>query len=215
MSDSATLSVVPPPSTPDDLSPLSVLGVCASLKPAPGSAGRSATRSVLQAALGALARTYPHTFLLDLRDRPPPLFDGRMPEDRPEPEVRFSLECVRRAGALLLSVPAYWSDVSGVFKNFVDVLCGPAYDLPDPKDTPFSGKLVGAIVIGADEPSTIAGVEQTRAILESVGARFVAEPIAIANPRLGVAREKELWDEVITLAVSLARETVLRARSTS
>lgn len=211
MNDSGVIAGVRVPSDPEELSPFSLLGVCASLKPAPGLPGRSAARSVLNIALNALASTYPNTFVLDLRDHPPPLFDGRMPDDRPEPDLRFSLECVRRSGALLLSIPAYWSGVSGVFKNFVDVLCGPAYDLADTSDTPFAGKPVGAIVLGADEASTAAGARQAREILEHAGARFVAEPISIANPRMGVEDEKSLWDGLVVLAAELARATVLTA----
>jgi NAD(P)H-dependent FMN reductase len=195
----------------DDVRPVTLLGVSPSMKPAPGVATTSASRNVLTTALEGIASRYPHTMLLDLRERPVPFFDGRPASERPEPEARFAFECVARAGSLLFSIPAYWCAVSGVFKNLVDLLCGPLYDLDEPR-TVFTDKIVGAIVLGADEESARAGAAQTTAIFDAVGARLVAEPIAIANPRLLHADEKATWDRIALLTATLARETLLAAK---
>ncbi|HEX9942105.1 MAG TPA: NAD(P)H-dependent oxidoreductase [Thermoanaerobaculia bacterium] len=167
----------------EDIGAQTLLGLCTSLKPAPGRAGRSAARSLLIHALDLVADVYPEVSLLDLRDHPPPLFDGRMPEENDDPIVQLLASCIERAGALLISVPAYWSGVSGVFKNLVDVLCGPAYDMQGPTATVFSSKPVGFLVIGAETASAQAGAEQTRAILLATGARLVGNPVIVADPR--------------------------------
>jgi NAD(P)H-dependent FMN reductase len=149
--------------------------------------------------------------MLDLREHPVPFFDGRPAYDRPEPEARFAFECVERAGSLLFSIPAYWCGVSGVFKNFVDLMCGPSYDLAEPR-TVFTCKIVGAIVLGADDASARAGAAETEAIFSSVGARLIDEPIAIANPRIAHDDEKTVWDRIALLTAMLARETVLASK---
>lgn len=199
------------PAAPEEVGAATLLGVCASMKPAPGQQTSSAARSVLRLVLGQVAPAYPEVGMLDLREHPLPLFDGRMPEQRPEPAVRHVHGCVSRAGALLLSVPAYWTAVSGVFKNFVDVLCGPAYDLTEGATTVFAGKPIGVIVLGADGPSTRAGAAQAIEIIEAVGARLVGAPVAIANPREGGVDTARFAD-VLQVAAELTREAFLAAR---
>jgi NAD(P)H-dependent FMN reductase len=174
---------VPAPPSPETVNSRTVLGVCASLKPAPGRQQKSAARGLLYYALGALVPIYPNVMLLDLRDHVPPPFDGRFPNEHPDRQLQFLHGCIDRAGALLLSIPAYWSGVSGVFKNFIDVLCGPAYDLPSPSSTVFSAKPVGLIVVGADQSSARCGEQQARIILESCGAVLAGPPLAFGNLR--------------------------------
>lgn len=159
-----------------------ILGICTSLKPAPGHEGRSAARSLLTMALDSLFIAYPACELLDLRDFPPPLFDGRGPSERTEPNVTILVDRVSRAAGLLIAVPAYWSAVSGVFKTFIEVLCGAAYDQTD-QQTVFRDKPVGLIVVGTDEESTSAGAEQARAILRHTGAIVIEPIVKITNPR--------------------------------
>ncbi len=189
----------------EDVRPATVLGICASLKPAPGRQGRSAVRSLLTFALDHLANVYPEVALLDLRDHPPPSFDGRMPHDYDDPVLQLLWPCVDRAGALLLAVPAYWSGVSGVFKNFVDVLCGPAYDLECPSVTVFSNKPVGLLVVGAEEASTRAGADQARMTLLATGARLVGQPVLVADPRSRPMQIELVSRELAALAGELAQ----------
>jgi NAD(P)H-dependent FMN reductase len=191
---------------PSDVDRSTLLGVCASMKPAPGLNGRSAARSLLVSTLDLLSRAYPHVSLLDLRERPLPFFDGRMPLATNSAEVGFAWTCVDRAGALLLSVPAYWSGVSGVFKNFVDTLCGPAYDMEGPVTTVFSGKPVGLLIVGADAESTRAGGEDAWRILESTGAEVLGEPVLVSNPRRGI--DPSVTRSLVELAGSLGQRVV-------
>jgi NAD(P)H-dependent FMN reductase len=193
------------PDAPERIHAGTLLGISTSLKPAPGVQGRSAARSLLAYALGAVSGVYPEVSLLDLRDHPPPFFDGRFPGEREDPDLRFVWSCVDRAGALLLSVTAYWAGVSGVFKNLVDVLCGPVYDLAEPTPTVFAGKPAGLLVVGADAASARAGAEQAQQILASVAARLVAPPVVVANPRAGGIETEALAREIVALAGELAR----------
>jgi NAD(P)H-dependent FMN reductase len=182
-----------------------LLGVCASLKPGPGRGDRSAARGLLSYALQTVSTVYPEVALLDLREYPPPLFDGRGPHENEDPALRFIWSCIHRAGALLLSVPAYWSGVSGVFKNLIDTLCGPAYDMAGPIVTVFKDKPVGVLIVGAEEESARAGVDQARRILLATGARLVDPPVVVSNPRSGHLQGGLLAGEMIALAGELAQ----------
>lgn len=205
MSKQSTETFIRTPTNPQEINSTTLLGVCASLKPAPGYPSRSAARSILCTALDMVATVYPDTSLLDLRDHPPPFFDGRMPEKYDDASLQFIRESIERAGALLLSVPAYWSSVSGVFKNFIDVACGPVYDMGDSFTTIFTNKFVGLIVVGADDDSAHAGADQACRIMLSTGARLAGNPIVIGNPRaLGPAIDGVL-QEVIATGADLAK----------
>ena len=185
-----------------------VVGVCTSLKPAPGREGNSATRSLLKYSLDAVGALYPNTYLLDLRDYKLPFFDGRMPHEYQSSDLDVVRSCLDRAGALLFSVAAYWCGVSGVFKNFVDLLCGPAYDLEGDLQTVFSNKPVGLLVVGADPASSECGVVHARQIMASTGAVIVAEPVAIANPRAGNLDAEVLSSELVVLGAQLAQHAI-------
>jgi NAD(P)H-dependent FMN reductase len=135
---------------------------------------------------------------------PPPLFDGRAPSDRADDNLRFTHGCVERAGGLLVAVPAYWAGVSGVFKNLVDVLCGPAYDLPQPAVTVLSGKPTALLVVGADAESARAGVLDAERVMTSAGARLVTSPVSVANPRAGLPDAAAVSRELVALGAQLA-----------
>lgn len=190
---------------PSELGRDTILGISASLKPAPGSAGRSAALSLLSYALGVVADAHLDVALLDLRAVPPPLFDGRLPADRDDENLRFAYSCIEQSGGLFVAIPAYWSGVSGVFKNLVDVLCGPAYDLPRPATTVFTGKPVAVLVVGADDESASEGAREAPRILASTGARLVGPPVSVANPRAGLGDSDELSRRLIILCGELGR----------
>jgi NAD(P)H-dependent FMN reductase len=200
------------PKRPEDLGNTALLGICTSMKPAPGKQSRSATRGILSYVLNTVGSVSPNVFLLDLRDYPIPLFDGRMPDEVDAPSVKFTKSCIERSATLLLSVPAYWSGVSGVFKNFIDTLCGPIYDMEGTPTTVFTNKPVGLFIVGADDISTRAGAEQAKQIMLSVGAKLVREPIAISNPRLGDVDAKALLSELIVITAELAKDAYLSKR---
>jgi NAD(P)H-dependent FMN reductase len=200
-------------SSPEQITGTTLLGVCASLKPALGAEARSATRSLLNYSLEKVGAVYPDTYSLDLRDHPLPFFDGRMPREYQSAELEFVWSCVERAGALLFSIPAYWSGVSGVFKNFVDTLCGPAYDMEGVVETVFTNKPVGLLIVGADLPSTQAGAAHARQIMASTGAVIAAEPIAVANPRTGDLDAESLSRELVLLGAQLAQRAFRAERT--
>lgn len=195
--------------SPEQVGDTTLLGICTSLKPARGTERASATRSFLNYSLETVRGVYHDTYTLDLRDHMLPFFDGRMPHEYQCPELDFVRSCVERSGALLLSVAAYWSGVSGVFKNFVDTLCGPAYDLDGTAETVFTNKPVGLLIVGADLPSAEAGVAHARQIMSSTGAVIAGEPVAIANPRAGNLDSESLSRELVLLAAQLAQQAFL------
>jgi len=203
------------PSRPVEVNAGTVLGVCTSLKPAPGREGKSAARSLLAHTLSTLRTAYPNVSLLDLHDHPVPFFDGRLPQEHDDASLKFVLACVERAGALLLSVPAYWSGVSGVFKNFVDVLCGPAYDMEGRIETAFSEKPIGLLIVGAEGVSARAGAEQAWQIMQSVGASLVGEPVVVSNPRSGSVDLEATHDELVTLGAELVRRAHFAGKQTA
>lgn len=183
-----------------------LLGVSTSLKPGP----RSASRALLHRALGPLRGVYPNLQVLDLREVALPLFDGQLPADHSAAEVGHVLTQVASAAAVLISVPCYWSDVSGVFKNFIDILCGPAYDL-DPVETVFTNKPISVIVVGADAASTTEGSESACRIMRSTGARLIGEPLLVSNPRQADA-QPELARRLVEIGAVLAREALVSRR---
>lgn len=188
-----------------DMGPRTLLGICTSLKPAQGRRGRSAARSLLEYSLATVSNVYPEVYSLDLRDHAIPFFDGRMPDEYQNNGVSLVSGCVARAGALLISVPAYWCGVVGVFKNFVDILCGPAYDLEEGAGTVFTSKPVGLVIVGADEQSAAFGAEQAERIMKSTGAVLISPSVVVANPRSRPVDEASLSRDLVILGAELIR----------
>lgn len=195
---------VTPVSSAADVRPGALLGISTSYKPGPGRTGNSAVRSLLRHALAVVARAAPDVTMLDLREHRFPLFDGRLPDEYDLPSVRLVSDAVVRAGSLMLSVPAYWGDVSGVFKNMVDVLCGPAYDLEEGAATIFEGKPVGLLVVGADEVSAHRGAEAATVILGLAGAEIAVPPVVVANPRDAAFDARAAVADLVAAAAHLA-----------
>lgn len=197
-------SGVRPVSDPDDVTARTLLGICTTLKPAPGRTGGSATRSLLTYALERVVAVYPDVALLDLRAHPLPLFDGRGGREYADPHLDLVTTCVERAGTMLIGVPGYWCGVSGVFKNLVDTLCGAAYDLPQPRRTVLTDKQIGLLVVGADDESGAAAAAQAIAILTSTGATVAGEPMIVPNPRGRPIDAGRVSTELVALAGTLA-----------
>ena len=177
-----------------------LLGVCSSMKPA----DTAVTRAILCYALDSISTVYPAVSLLDLRDHALPYFDGRAGSQYGDPTLDMVSSCVDRAPSLLLAVPAYWSGVSGVFKNFIDTLCGAAYNLVPPYRTVFTDKLVGLLVVGADERSAASGARHAVEIMQSTGARLAADPVTVSNPRGKGVNAALLSRQLLPVAGALA-----------
>lgn len=192
------------PAHPDAVGRETILAISTSLKPSRAAGGGSAAFGLISHAVGILVDAGLDAVLLDLRTVPPPHFDGQLPESHDDENLRFIFECVKRSGGLLLAAPAYWSGVSGVFKNLVDTLCGPAYDLPQPRMTVLTGKPIALLVVGADDESAAAAVQDAPRILVSTGALLVAPPLTIANPRAGL-RHEDVWRDLVLLCGAIGR----------
>jgi NAD(P)H-dependent FMN reductase len=201
---SVQTSIVRSVSDADDVTPRTLLGICTTLKPAPGRTGGSATRSLLTYALESVAAVYPDVAMLDVREHRLPLFDGRGGREYADPHLDLVTTCVERASTLLIGVPGYWCGVSGVFKNLIDTLCGAAYDLPQPRRTVFTGKPIGLLVVGADDESGAAAAAQAIAILASTGATVAGEPMIVPNPRGRPIDARRVSSELAALAGNLA-----------
>jgi NAD(P)H-dependent FMN reductase len=128
-----------------------LLFVSPSLKPAPGYTTNSASRWLLEQAAQQLQQAYPGIAMLDLRTHPLPHFQGLKPEEVDDSNTAAAAAAIARSAALLIAVPGYWSGVSASFKNFIELMCGPAYDYTPPVRTLFSGKPVGLVVVGAGQ----------------------------------------------------------------
>lgn len=172
---------------------IDVLGISTSMKPGPGVEGvRSATTNILRIVLNMASRNGLKAAMLDLRDVPIPLFDGRSIDQRPEKSCSVVMEALESSTVLCCTVPAYWSGYSGVFKNFVDVVGGAHYDDENPV-TLLSGKRLGLIVVGADQVSADMAAGQAETTLAHIGAELIAKPISLTNPR------RIPWDEAKVL----------------
>lgn len=203
------------PGTVEEVHPTTLLGICTSLKPAEGLHTKSAAREILLYALRSVAGIYPDALLIDLRERSLPFFDGRMPPDYDNHFLNMVSGCIDRAGALLLSIPAYWSGVSGVFKNLIDITCGPAYDLKDNATTIFEGKAVGLLIVGADEKSARTGSYQAQQIMCSTGAYIVGQPVVVADPQSNASDTNKLSRDLVALGGELARVAYLLKGATA
>lgn len=198
------------PGDPRAVGPGHVLCVTVSMKPAPGRTTPSACRNLLTHAARRVAVIYPAIGILDLREVPLPWFDGRPPGEMHHP-VGGCHDLVARSGALFLAIPAYWCAVSASFKNFVEVLSGPAYD-GRCVATPFVDKPVGYFVVGADERSAVAADGQARAILQAVGARLVGEPVVLGNPAANPQRLERDAQRIIAELGSLVQRVAETGR---
>lgn len=182
---------------------LKILAISASLKPEP-----SASRALLEQAVAGFTAIYPHIEMLDLYDRDLPFFDGKDPTRNAA--VCSILDEVESSAGLLMAVPCYWHSVSGVFKNFIDVLSGAAYDLDFPR-TVFDGKPVALIIVGADSESAEFGRLDAERVLKAVGAVVIGEPIVVANPRRATI-PASTPAQITRLLGLLAKEIVIEGR---
>jgi NAD(P)H-dependent FMN reductase len=153
-----------------------IVAVCGSRKPAPGVDGRSAARELLRVVCLGLTEAGAGHGWLDLRDLDLPLFDGRGPDGYPDPDLARAGATVAAADVIVLSVPAYWGGPSGVVKNFLDLLGGPAYDAPPDRPPPL-------LVVGADPVSGPAALGAMRLTLATMGAWVAPRAEVIGDPR--------------------------------
>ena len=158
-----------------------VLLICGSRKPAPNQVDKkSAARELLKLLHSYIQNRIVRT--IDLRDLNLPMFDGRTVEEYESEDLEWLMRRVKSAYSIVVSAPAYWGGASGVFKNALDLLGGVAYDQPE-QHTPFEGKIVGLLVVGADNHSAFNASSQLRTIFSSMGAIVLNMQVVIGNPR--------------------------------
>jgi NAD(P)H-dependent FMN reductase len=159
-----------------------VLLVCLSQKPAPGQEGKpSATRQLLAVTRMALEDKHVSHDMVDIRESPFPFFDGRQPSDYGAP-VTDVVDRIAHCRFLICSVPAYWGGMSGVSKNFFDVLGGAAYDATEEADL-LAGKRVGAIIVGGAAGDAAAATTQLNTTVTLLGAAGLGAVVALDDPR--------------------------------
>lgn len=183
---------------------MELLLLCGSKKPAPHSDRKSATREVLKVARDGIVDMglADQVAFLDVREMDLPWFDGRTAQEYDNPDLQRLVDHVEKATCLILSVPAYWGGPSGVFKNMIDLIGGPLYELDD-AHKPFHNKLIGLIVIGASEGDAQATLTTLKSTLESMGAWCEFDHVVIDNPRTAPNQEK-LLQEAYTLGRTVA-----------
>ncbi|MEN2977387.1 NAD(P)H-dependent oxidoreductase [Tistrella bauzanensis] len=185
-----------------------LLAICGSMKPAPGQDQPSACRTLLHAAMGIVGRVFPAIDLMDLRDEALPPFQGLDPMDHPHPGVRHCHARIAAASGLVLSVPAYWGGVGGTFKSFVETVSGPAYSAG--ARSPFAGRPVVALIVGADAASAAAAAEQLPVILHCLGARQAGPFVVVDDPAAAGMAQRAIQGLVVATA-GLARDVATAA----
>lgn len=172
----------------------------------------SASRSLVNAGAELICRHVAVT-VLDLSTHPLPHYAGHRPNAHPDNSVREVANLVAKADALVLGIPCYWGMPAGPLINFIDLVCGPAYDLDRP-DTPFTGTGVGVVLVGADESSAEQAVAPVITMVESLGASLIGAPLLVANPRAGVRPDldQDLSRLFLTVAQHAVRARIARSR---
>lgn len=159
-----------------------VLMICLSQKPGPtDSEKRSAARQLLRICASALEDKNISYNFMDIRETPFPFFDGRQPHEH-SGTVATVLEQIMSSRFIVFSIPAYWGTMSGVAKNFFDVLGGAVYDAPAPHNI-LSGKYIGVIVVGGAVGDAPAATKQMDGLIRRFGADGLHAVVQLDNPR--------------------------------
>lgn len=174
-------------------------------------ATKSASRSLVNAG-AEFIRPHVNVTVLDLAAHPLPHYAGHLPKDHPDAAVREVATLIASADALVLGIPCYWGMPAGPLINFVDLVCGPAYDLRRP-DTPFTGTGVGVVLVGADDASAEQAVTPVVNMVKTLGASLIGEPLLVANPRGGLRPDldQDLSRLFLTVAQHAVRARIVRS----
>jgi len=160
-----------------------LLLICGSKKPAKNEINKkSAARELLNLISLHIQRQNIKLNYIDLRNLDIPFFDGRKSSDYNSEDLFMILHEIALVDHIIISVPAYWGGISGVFKNLLDLIGGPIYDNEN-SSTPLKGKIIGLLVVGSDDFSAFNAASQLRIILSSMGATVMNSHAIIGNPR--------------------------------
>lgn len=132
-----------------------------------------------------LSSQYPSVKLIDLGTIELPTFDGREINEYKSPSLQNLAEALTSSKGILWIVPCYWQNAGSLFINSISLLAGPGYSNSETmaSATPFSGKLMSLITVGADNSSAGAGAEVSFSMFGAIRARTVGIPVVINNPR--------------------------------
>lgn len=159
-----------------------VLLACLSQKPAPSESDKkSATRQLIKLCAESLDDKYVSYDFFDIRETPFPFFDGGQPRECGK-TVSDMIDRIIQAEYLIFSLPAYWGSISGVAKNFFDVIAGSAYDQSTPCQI-LKGKHIGAIVVGGNKGDSASAVSQLNELVRSLGSPGLSVVVRLDNPR--------------------------------
>lgn len=161
-----------------------VLTICGSKKGEGGLMARpSAARSLLGIAEEGLRRESIEPARVDFCALDLPLFEGVPLSSYSQADVAAFSRQIADYPAFILSAPAYWGGPSGLVKNFLDLLGGPAYAHDEAQTSPFDGKRVALIAIGAAWGDAARASEQLQYALDRMGARVAQSPLCLDDPR--------------------------------
>lgn len=161
---------------------------------------KSSSNAILAYTIDQLASVYPDTHYLSVSDFCLPYFEGLMPDEIRDPSYTAVYKAVKTSRAIILSVPCYWSGISGIAKNFIDVLCGPLYDYPDTHKSVFYGKVMAIIIVAADKESAKEGENQMSKIVHAIGGDLLPVMVIANNPRTMSGNDgKKLQEQLLQL----------------
>jgi NAD(P)H-dependent FMN reductase len=168
--------------------PIRVLGLSGGVGPS-----RRTTQLVTRVVDSAAASGAESLGVVDLQDAQVPFCDGR-PPDRYGAAAQRVFEQVATADALVIGTPAYRASLSGMLKNFLDVVSSEIT----------AGKPVAIVVTGGSRDHFLVGDYAVRPVLAALGMVAVAhvvyaEPAAMSDGGLS----PELMTSVTTVAAEL------------
>jgi NAD(P)H-dependent FMN reductase len=131
--------------------------------------------------------------LIDLRDRPLPLYDGDLEAESGLPEnARRLRELFLAHRGLLIAAPEYNHSISAVLKNAIDWLSRPVPGAP-PLDA-FRGKIAGLVAASPGMFGGMRGLVHVRQILTGLGVLVIPEQRTIPRAREAFGADGALID---------------------
>lgn len=160
-----------------------ILTICASRKSEDGRFQRpSAVRSLLAAAREGLRRVGKSDTYLDFASVDLPPFEGLPLADYDGTDAAAVAGALAEADTVVLGAPAYWGGLSGLAKNFIDLSGGADYSRESAPRTPWAGKCVAMLVVGAAVGDAQRGHAQLAYALEAQGASLFPHALVLDRP---------------------------------
>jgi len=188
--------------TPRAEHPITVVGICGSLRPG------SYTRMALETALRGAQDVGAKIKLIDLREYELVFCDGNTKENRyPEDVFRLRSE-VNQAAGIILGTPEYHGSFSGVLKNALDLM---GFD-------EIAGKMIGLVGVSGGALGAGHALNSLRMIGRALHAWVIPEQVAIPEvykvfePN-GEIKNKDLENRLRDVGRQVARFAYLHSSS--